>query len=97
MKASKKTAEAQKNREQAEGLLLAKGHDTDEQEALFAVEAMLGGLLLMRTGAEMAESWGRPAGGIQDDLAPHLDGIEAVLKKYRDDILCRGQPEQATA
>ena len=73
MKASKKTAEAQKNREQAEGLLL------------------------MRTGAEMAESWGRPAGGIQDDLAPHLDGIEAVLKKYRDDILCHGQPEQATA
>ena len=97
-KLNKKTAEAQENRELAEGLMRAKGLDVEDQEALFAIEAMLGGLLLMRTGAAQAESWGCLANGLQDDLDKHFNGIETVLKKCRDGILyVSPEEEKATA
>lgn len=96
MKAKKNTAEARGTLQLAEGLRAVKEVEGDEQEALYGLVAMLGGLELLRHSAETTENWGCLAQGLNDDLAPHLVGIEAVLKKYRDGIMYR-TPEQATA
>jgi hypothetical protein len=39
---------------------------------------------------------GDMADGLVDDLAPHFDKVESILKKYRAGILC-DEPERATA
>ena len=98
MKAQKKeTAAAQKNLKLAEGLRAVKGLETDDQEALYCLSAMLGGLEMLRLGAETAESWGDMVKGMMDELEPHFDAIEAELKKQRDGIMYVTEPEEATA
>lgn len=91
-----KMEEAQENRKLADILRTVKGVGEEDQEALYGIVAMLGGLELFRFSAVHAESWGNMARGLADELAPHIDGVEAVLKKYRDGILYV-QPEEATA
>ena len=97
MKKNSRTAAARENRKLAEGLRKVKGLNGDDQEALYGIEAMLGGLELLRFASAHAEAWGSLARGLEDDIAPHLDGIEAVLKKYRDGIMYEDVPEAATA
>ena len=88
---------ARVNGKLAESVRTVKGLDGDDQEALYGVAAMLGGLELLRLAADSTQAWGNLARGLADDLAPHLDGIEAVLKKYRDGIMYEDEPEAATA
>ena len=91
-----KTAAAVENQKLAEGLRAVRGIDEEDQEALYGLAALLGGLELLRCAVDSTEAWGNEAQGLEDELAPHLDGIEAVLNKYRDGIL-RGWPEAASA
>ena len=69
----------------------------DDQFALYGLLSMLGGLEMLRFASEHTESWGTEARGLDDDLAPHLDKIETVLKKYRDGILYVEAQDAATA
>ena len=92
-----KTAAARKNQKLAEGLRAVMGISDENQEALYGLAAMLGGLELLRFAADATRSWGTETQGLEDELAPHLDGIEAVLKKYRDGIMYEDEPEAATA
>ena len=87
MKANK-TVAARKNQKLAEGLRVVRGISDENQEALSGLAAMLGGLELLRFSMEATEGWGNMTKGLDDELAPHLDKIEAVLKKYRDGVLC---------
>lgn len=98
MKAQKKdTTAAQKNLRLAEGLRAVKGLENDDQEALYCLSAMLGGLEMLRMGAEAAESWHCGTDDLSADLASHLDAIEAELQKRRDGIMYVTEPEEATA
>ena len=98
MKKEQKATEARDNLKLAEGLRKVKGIEGDDQEALYGLVAMLGGLELLRHSADSTEAWGNEVRGLGDELAPHLDGIEAVLNKYRDGILYETpEVEQATA
>ena len=54
---------------------------SDERDALTCVEGLLGGLALMRTGSEHAESWAHD--GLDGALSPHFDAIEKILNKAR--------------
>ena len=90
-----KATEARKNLQAAEVLRTVRHVDGDDQQALYGLLAMLGGLELLRHSADSAEAWGNEAQGLGDELAPHIDGIETVLKKYRDGMLY--EPEAATA
>ena len=91
-----KTAAARKNQKLAEGLRAVMGISDENQEALYGLASMLGGLELLRFAADATRGWGNETQGLEDELAPHLDGIEAVLKKYRDGSM-HGWPEAATA
>lgn len=86
-KSLKKRAEVEAGLELAGGLRAVKNVDNDEQEALYGIVTMLGGLEMFRCATENAESWGKMTRGLADELVPHLDGVEAILKKYRDRIL----------
>ena len=88
---------ARANGKLAESVRAVKGLDGDDQEALYGVAAMLGGLELLRHAADTTQAWGNMARGMADELAPHFDGIEAVLKKYRDGIMYEDVPDAATA
>ena len=91
-----KAKEARKNLQSAEVMRTMRHVNGDDQHALYGLLSMLGGLEMLRFASEHTEAWGTEARGLADDLAPHMDGIEAVLKKYRDGILYV-QPEAATA
>ena len=94
MKAQKKDAKAARvNQKLADSLRVVKGLENDDQEALYCVAAMLGGLEMLRMGAEAAQSWHRGTDDLVAELAPHLDAIEAVLQKRRDGIMY--EPEEA--
>lgn len=92
-----KTTEARKNLKAAEVLRTVRHINEDDQSALYGLLSMLGGLEILRFASEHTEAWGNEAQGLSDELAPHLDGIEAVLKKYRDGILYEPETEAATA
>ena len=97
MKKNSRTAAARENRKLAESLRNLKGIDGEDQEALYGIEALLGGLETLRFASAHAAAWGNLARGLEEELAPHLDGIEAVLKKYRDGIMYEDVPDAATA
>ncbi len=97
MKKNGRTKEARKNLQSAEVMRTMRHIEGDDQFALYGLLAMLGSLELLRFASEHTESWGTSARGLEDELAPHLDGIEAVLKKYRDGMLYEDEPEAATA
>ena len=97
MKKNSRTKEARNNLQSAEVMRTMRHIDGDDQFALYGLLAMLGNLELLRFASEHTESWGNEARGLGDELAPHLEGIEAVLKKYRDGILYEDEPEEATA
>ena len=97
MKKNSRTKQARNNLQSAEVMRTMRHIEGDDQFALYGLLAMLGGLEMLRFASEHAASWGTETRGLDDDLAPHLDKIEAVLKKYRDGILYEDEPEEATA
>lgn len=97
MKKNSRTKEARKNLQSAEVMRTMRNVNEDDQQALYGLLAMLGNLELLRFASEHTEAWGTAARGLEEELAPHLDGIEAVLKKYRDGMLYEDEPEAATA
>jgi len=98
MKARKQRNKAMTdNQRLAEHLRTVKYIDTDDQEGLHTIMAMLGGLELLRVSAEAAEAWGHLNRGLVSELVDHFDAVEAVLQKRRDGILYEPEPARATA
>lgn len=93
MRANKKTVEARETLNLADGLRTIKSVSSEDQEAAYCLSAMLGGLEMMRLGADTARGWGNKTQGLNEALDSHFDKIESILKKYRAGIL----PEAATA
>ncbi len=58
---------------------------------------MLGGMEMLRFASDHTEAWGNAAQGMGDELAPHFDKVESILKKYRDGMLYVEEPDAATA
>lgn len=92
-----KATEARKNLQSAEGLRTVRHVNDDDQQALYGLLAMLGGLEMFRCASDSTEAWGTEARGLGDELAPHFDKVESILKKYRDGILYVEEPDAATA
>jgi hypothetical protein len=91
-----KAADTRKTLQLAKTLRTLGNIHEDDQQALYGLLAMLGGLELLRHAADATRSWGDMADGLVDELAPHFDKVESILKKYRAGILC-DEPERATA
>lgn len=86
----------QDQRTLAETLRAVKDIEADDLKAAYCLETMLGGLEMLRMGADQAEAWGIRNRGLGGELAEHFDAVECALKKYLDGILC-GKPERAAA
>ena len=97
MKKNSRTKEARKNLQSAEVMRTMRNVNEDDQQALYGLLAMLGGLEMFRCASDSTEAWGTEARGLGDELAPHFDKVESILKKYRDGILYVEEPDAATA
>lgn len=65
----------------AELLSVMKDQCTEHSDKLACIDGMLGGLALMRLGAEHGDGWIRD--GMEDALAEHFDAIEKILEAGR--------------
>ena len=92
-----KTADTSKTLQLAETVRTLGNTHEDDQQALYGLLAMLGGLELLRHAAVATRAWGDMARDLADDLAPHFDKVESILKKYRDGMLYVEEPDAATA
>ena len=93
MKTARKLQAAQSNQKEAEQLRWLKDFEVEDMEILYGIAAMLGGVEMLRLGAQSTEGWNAHAAGMRAALDEHFDAIEKTLKKYRDGILS----EPATA
>ena len=65
----------------AELLAVMKDQCTEHTDKLACIDGMLGGLALMRVGAEHGDGWIND--GMEDALSEHFDTIEKILEEGR--------------